>query len=153
MVRRKPWTVRIQYFDSSEGRIRTIERGFDKRSDAIDGRDSLIKVDKSHLKAIILLAIDSGVRRGEILKLRWQDIDFQSNQIFIDGTHTKTERKRSVPLTDREKVELYRLRELNEDRPFPFAEFKRSWATAKRIAEIENLHFIGIFTEPHNGRR
>jgi integrase len=36
-----------------------------------------ISEDNPHLKAIIILALDSGMRRGEIFKLRWEDIDFE----------------------------------------------------------------------------
>ncbi|MBK7931976.1 MAG: tyrosine-type recombinase/integrase [Acidobacteria bacterium] len=68
------------------------------------------KVDNPHLKAIILLAIDAGLRRGEILKLRWVDIDFLANNILILGTNTKTEEERMVPLTERVKAELKRVK-------------------------------------------
>ncbi len=101
-----------------------------------------ITADNPHLKAIILLAIDSGMRRGEILKLRWKDIDFKAGLIRIVGTHTKTERERLAPLTTRAMTELYHVREFTPgDRPFPFLDFKRSWATAKEIAGITDLHF------------
>lgn len=99
-------------------------------------------VDNPQLKAMILLALDAGMRRGEILKLRWQDIDFNAGLIRILGTNTKTERERLAPLTDRAASELLSIKELTEsERPFPFADFKRSWATAKRIAGLEDLHF------------
>ncbi len=99
-------------------------------------------IDNPHLKAIILLAIDSGMRRGEILKLRWEDFDFENNIIRILGTHTKTERERIAPLSQRAKDELKRIREFTPgEKPFPFADFKRSFATAKRLAGIEDLHF------------
>lgn len=99
-------------------------------------------VDNPHLKAMILLALDSGMRRGEILKLRWEDIDFGNGLIMVIGTHTKTERERLVPLTDRVEAELIMVRGFTQgDLPFPFADFKRSWATAKKLAGIEDLHF------------
>jgi integrase len=99
-------------------------------------------VDNPHLKALILLAIDAGMRRGELLKLRWEDIDFDASIIRVLGTNTKTERERLAPLTDRAKAELERVREFTPgDMPFPFADFKRSFATAKKLAGIENLHF------------
>jgi integrase len=41
--------------------------------------NATISVDNPHLKAMIVLAIDSGLRRGEILKLRWSDFDFENN--------------------------------------------------------------------------
>ncbi|MBK6751607.1 MAG: tyrosine-type recombinase/integrase [Acidobacteria bacterium] len=83
------------------------------------------KVDNPHLKAIILLAIDAGLRRGEILKLRWVDIDFLANNILILGTNTKTEEERMVPLTERVKAELKRVKKFTPGNGlFPFADFK-----------------------------
>lgn len=99
-------------------------------------------LDNPHLKAMILIALDSGLRRGEILKLRWEDFDFEKNLINILGTHTKTERQRIAPLSQRAKDELEKLEEISTDeRPFPFTDIKRSFATAKRVAKIEDLHF------------
>lgn len=101
-----------------------------------------VSVDNPHLKALVLIAVDAGLRRGEILKLRWDDIDFDANLIHVLGTNTKTERERYAPLTERAKAELVRVREFTQgDMPFDFSDFKRSWATAKRIAGINDLHF------------
>ncbi len=101
-----------------------------------------VSVDNPHLKAMIILAIDSGMRRGEIFKLRWQDIDFDNDLIRIVGTHTKTERERIAPLSQRAKDELEALRKITTGtNPFPFMDIKRSFATAKRIAKIDDLHF------------
>ena len=101
-----------------------------------------LRVDNPALKAIILLALDSGMRKSEILKLSWSDIDLTTNKIRIRASHTKTERERFAPLTERTKVELYRVREYTPgDQPFPFEDFKRSWETAKRIAGVTDLHF------------
>lgn len=82
------------------------------------------------------------MRKSEILKLQGSDIDLATNKIRIRASHTKTERERFAPLTERTKAELYRVREFTAgDRPFPFADFKGSWETAKRIAGISDLHF------------
>jgi integrase len=91
---------------------------------------------------MIILALDSAMRLGEILKLQWQDIDFENNLIRVLGTNTKTERERLVPLSNRAKTEFEKLRKLSSgEKPFPFTDIKRSFATAKRIAGIEDLHF------------
>jgi integrase len=101
-----------------------------------------ISVDNPHLKAMIILAMDSGLRRGEIFKLHWQDIDFEINVIHVLGTNTKTERARIAPLSQRAKDELKKLKEIGyNEQPFPFTDIKRSFATAKRIAGIDDLHF------------
>lgn len=103
---------------------------------------SIVKVENPCLRAMIILALDSGMRRGEIFKLRWQDIDFDADLIRIVGTHTKTERERLAPLSQRAKEELTTLRKIIPgENPFPFKEIKRSFATAKRIAGIDDLHF------------
>lgn len=95
-----------------------------------------------YLKAIILLGLDSGMRRGEILQLEWKDIDLDSGLIKVLGTHTKTQRTRSVPMTRRTKIELMALPNFSTSgKVFPFNDFKRSWATALRIAGIDGLTF------------
>ncbi len=108
------------------------------------GKDvrATVEADNPHLKAIILLGLDSGLRRGEILTLDWKDIDFDAGIIKILGTHTKTQRTRYVPLTNRTKTELLSLTNFDTiGKVFPFNDFKRSWATAVKVANIDGLHF------------
>jgi len=108
------------------------------------GKTLTAKIDANnpHLKAMILLGLDSGMRRGEILTLEWQDIDFDVDIIKILGTHTKTQKKRSVPMTKRTRAELLALANFGTDgKIFPFNDFKRSWATALRVAGIDGLTF------------
>lgn len=102
-----------------------------------------INSDNPRLKAIILLAIDSGMRRGEILKLRWSDIDFEQSKINIIGSHTKTERERNAPLSFRAKLALMNLKELYpiDDQPFPITDIKSGWSTALSVAGISDLRF------------
>lgn len=103
-----------------------------------------LSVNNPHLKAIILLAVDAGMRRGEILKLNWKDIDIEAGIVTVKASNTKTETERFVPLTERAKRELERVALFtpsNESRPFPFVDFRHSWTTAKRIAGIDDLHF------------
>lgn len=101
-----------------------------------------IGIDNPYLKAIIFLGLDSGMRRAEILTLDWKDVDFDKGIIKILGTHTKTQRVRSVPLTGRTKSELRSLPNFGIlGKIFPFNDFKRSWATALRVAKINGLNF------------
>ena len=54
------------------------------------------------MKAFVLLAGGMGLRRGEVLRLRWQDVDFLNDVVRIvnhDGWTTKSKRNRVVPLT------------------------------------------------------
>lgn len=94
------------------------------------------------LRAMIILALDSGMRRGEIFKLSWKDINLDENYIRVIGTHTKTETARLAPLSDRAKKELENIRHISVgERPFPLTDIKNSFATARKLAGIKDLHF------------
>lgn len=113
-----------------------------KRKGHVEAITAKHSLDNPQLKAIILLAIDGGLRRGEILKLRWQDIDLENYRIHILATHTKTERARYAPLSERARDELLRIRKfVKGDRPFPFNNFSGAFETAKRLAKVEGLRF------------
>ena len=95
-----------------------------------------------HLRAMIILSIDAGLRRGEILKLRWKDIDFERMRLTIRPETSKTGRGRIMPLTDRSITELRQIKALSEsDRPFPYTDVKRSFATAKRVSGLTDIRF------------
>ena len=74
-----------------------------KLLDACTGR-------REHLKVIVIAAVDSGLRKGELLKLRWSDIDFAKRVITVRAFNTKTMRERSVALTARLQTELEQLK-------------------------------------------
>ncbi len=54
-----------------------------------------------HLRSIVELAYLSGMRRGEILGLRWDQIDFKNKVIVLEAADTKTQEKREIPLSSR----------------------------------------------------
>jgi integrase len=62
-----------------------------------------------HLRTIIICALDTGMRHGEILKLKWSDIDFDNGLIIVRAFNTKTMKERTVSITTRLKLELERL--------------------------------------------
>ena len=49
-------------------------------------------------RLVVLLGADAGLRRGEIMNLRWEDVDFNNNQLYI--APNKTEYYRYVPMTE-----------------------------------------------------
>lgn len=56
-----------------------------------------------YLYPIVLLALHTGMRRSEILHLRWQDLDFRREEIRVEnmeGHLTKSGRNRVVPMTE-----------------------------------------------------
>src|SRR5436190_5179879 len=64
---------------------------------------------RRHLKPLLICALDTAMRRGEIFKMKWKDVDFDTNEISIPQTNTKTEESRTVGITPRLKYELEQL--------------------------------------------
>lgn len=54
-----------------------------------------------HLQRIILCALDTGMRRGEILTQRWEDVDFDNRILHVSHSKTPEGESRVVPLTVR----------------------------------------------------
>jgi integrase len=60
-------------------------------------------VNESWLRETILFAVLTGMRRGEIVNLRWQDVDLSRKLVFIQSNptfKTKQGKRRTIPLSD-----------------------------------------------------
>lgn len=123
----------------------------EKKRDRILSRDeelALLEVcigKRLHLKAVIICAVDTGMRQGEIFKLCWKDVNFVQEQIIVQAFNTKTMKERLVPITTRLKTELLALTRNTIDpqtRVFQVAtNCKKSFAKACELANIDDLRF------------
>lgn len=99
---------------------------------------------RAHLAPLIIFAIETGMRRGEIMALKWNAVDLTARVITVEGTTTKTLRTRMVPITSRLRAVLVALRR-NQLRPaspvFTCGDVKRSFVTACRDAKLPDVHF------------
>ncbi|MFY9226873.1 MAG: site-specific integrase, partial [Blastocatellia bacterium] len=64
---------------------------------------------RSHLRPILICALDTGMRQGEIFKLRWRDVNFYSKLITVEALNTKTLKQREIAMTRRLERELLTL--------------------------------------------
>tara|TARA_X000000950_G_C13653932_1_gene552904 strand:- start:197 stop:811 length:615 start_codon:yes stop_codon:yes gene_type:complete len=51
-----------------------------------------------HLEPIVLIAMNTGLRKGELLSLRWENVDLVNNFLTITGSKAKSDKARFVPL-------------------------------------------------------
>jgi integrase len=98
---------------------------------------------RAHLRSIVVVAIDTFMRKGELFKLIKSDIDFDRGIIRIRSTTTKTERPREVGLTQRALLELRCITQYlkPESKVFTLGFVKRSWETACRQAKLKDVRF------------
>lgn len=76
------------------------------------------------LRDILVIAMDTGMRPAEIFSMRWEDVLWEAQEIFIPKSKTDAGRRR-VPMSKRMQVSL--LKRLPEDR--------RGWVFPTRSAE------------------
>src|ERR1051326_21825 len=92
----------------------------------------------THLRAILICAIDTGMRAGEIFKLKWGFVE--KTKINLPGRVTKTGEPRTVPVSDRLRLEFKALWEKStqdDDKlVFGITTVKRSFESACRAAGI-----------------
>lgn len=53
---------------------------------SVKEEERLLQHSAEHLKPIILTALNTGMRRGEILRLNWSQIDLSTNRIQVENT-------------------------------------------------------------------
>jgi integrase len=99
-----------------------------------------------HLKPIVLVALNTGMRKSEILRLRWRDIDIKRGIIHL--LDTKNGEKREVPMNEiTQKTIIGVLKHPDTQYIFcnnegqPYGDIKKSWLTAVKKAGIINFHF------------
>jgi integrase len=91
------------------------------------------------LTPAVLLSMNTGMRRGELLALRWANVDIKGRQITIEGSTAKAGQTRHIPLNDEALDVLKRWREQAPagERLFPIdTGFKTAWAKLLARAHI-----------------
>jgi len=147
-ARREGWVIRSPF----EGLKGIISKADEKRRDrvlSLDEERRLIEActgKREHLRAILICGLDTGMRQGEILKLRWRDIDLDARTITVIAMNSKTARPRTVGITNRLQIELEKLWTVSPLDPGESVfgiqnNFKNAWHSACTAAAVEDFRF------------
>jgi integrase len=92
------------------------------------------------------LAINTGMRKSELLALRWRDVDEDDKVITIRGVEAKNAQTRRVPISDKLLEKLSKGAAAfadfddedfdSEARIFPVESFRKPWARLMRYAKL-----------------
>ena len=93
----KEWGINLQQNPVSMVSLPKIGRGRDRRLEA--GEEEKLLSVSDELKRIIIIALETGMRRGEILNIKKSHIDFVRQTLLIPLT--KTDTPRTIPLSSR----------------------------------------------------
>jgi len=130
-----------------EGRVRWIMR--EEANRLLEAADR--EPQAGHLPDFIRLALNTGCRKGELLRLEWVRVDLQAGLIRLEADHTKTQRRRGVPMNaDAQEAMLSRARyraRYCPASPWVFChedgsrigDVKRSFAKARERANIRDF--------------
>jgi integrase len=107
--------------------------------------ESLLGSAKGHLRMMIVAALDTGMRRGEITSQRWEDIDFSRKLVSVTRSKTPEGESREIPLTERLLKLLLENRKdsglIVDYKGQPVRNIKRSWTTALKNAQVRHVRF------------
>ena len=127
----------------------TVRKGFLTDKQYADLRDALLQ----ELKPLFVCGYITGIRKGELTEIQWQQLDFESDTIALEPDETKNREGRSVPILkgDMRDLLLAAKKERDElwpDSPWVFnregekiIDFRTSWENACKAAGVPELKF------------
>lgn len=127
----------VKLFKENNERIRFLEK---------DEIVRLLSCCNKYLKGMIIIALNTGMRRGEILDLKWRDVDVKRGVIYL--YNTKNREKREIPINEQVKTALIRTKKHPQSEYIfykrdgsPFGGFRKSFFTACKKSGIKDFHF------------
>ncbi|TLZ06437.1 MAG: site-specific integrase [Gammaproteobacteria bacterium] len=97
-----------------------------------------------HLTPAVLLSMNTGLRRGEVVKLRWGSLDLNRRLLTVEGRHAKNRQTRHAPLNEEAVSVLRNWREQSGTgaRVFDVATgFQTAWKKVLKRARISNFRW------------
>lgn len=125
---------RVRLGKEPEGRVRWLEP--DEETRLIE---ACAASGNRHLVAIVTIALESGMRHGEIMGLTWERIDLSRGVFRLE--RTKSGRRREVPMRQRVYELLIALPEPRTGRLWPDHNIRSAFERAVAVAQLEDFHF------------
>jgi integrase len=99
---------------------------------------ALVQTGPWYLRPFLLLCVETGMRRGELLSVRWTDVDLRQHTMRV--LKTKNGHPRTIPLTPLA-AETLRLLQRTDEQVFPVSPgaVRLAWERLRRRAGLQDL--------------
>ena len=98
--------------------------------------EQLLEAAGAHLQAVIIAALETCCREGELLSLQWGDVSLARGEIVLRPERTKDREKRIVPISNRLRQELEMRRNDPDGKPLPPAAHVFGDEIGRRVGSI-----------------
>ena len=139
---------RVRYLTEDEIKrlFAVLEEKPKKKRKPLSEEEPKRKINPSYLKNIVKAALLTGLRRGDILNLKWSDVDLEKGVLFFN--EQKKRNKRRIKVLNSDMIELLKSIPREESETIfngpdgkPLKDVKRSFRTALKRAGIKDFHF------------
>lgn len=102
----------------------------------------------AYLKSILIMALNTGMRKGEILNMTWDCVDFDKNE--ISALNTKNGKKNTIPMSSKLRKTLLAMYQNKGQNKYVFTnpytgtkynDIKKCFKTVCKLANVKNLRF------------
>jgi integrase len=107
----------------------------------------------TELKSLFVASYETGIRMGELLAIRWEQVDFEAGFIVLQSGETKNGAGRAVPIVPGDMADLLSAAKQKRDASYPTSpwvfnrhgeqikDFRGTWAKARESAGVPDLNF------------
>jgi site-specific recombinase XerD len=142
-VRKNPvkW---VKLLKEPPGRIRYLE--VEEIERLLNAIDLIPRGAGKYLRPIVIIALNTGLRKQEILKMKWKNIDFNERKITVNCT--KTNEIRILPMNESVYQELKKVpQHIDSEYVFcnkkgvPYGNVRKSFESALELAKVKDFRF------------
>lgn len=141
--------IEIDPFDKGESLIRNSEENRRERVLSYEEERKLLAVcvaGRAHLRPLIIAGLETGLRRGALLRIKWTQVNFDTGYITLGKAASKRKNHpEAVKMTSLLQIELKRWKtQIHPAQELVFgvtASFDFAWRRACELADLHDLHF------------
>ena len=145
------WAIRVGYIEKTpfkrgtEAAVKlSRELPRSRRLEGDEGTRLLARCGR-RLRALVEAALETGMRRGELLSLQWKQVRFRpKGEIFLPAQKTKAKRNRRVPMSSRLKAILEMCRTGPDGAPQPLDAYVFGNEIGRRIGSVQRAWQVAV---------